>query len=417
MIKQLEVKAFKGFRKFSITPKKVNLIIGANGTGKSNFADLLEFISVCCRFGLKDAIDKFEGLDEVRMKSPGQGRPLAMSIKIVLGHAPYWGIKKAEYLLKLSAEKSLCVDIEELHATVYSRKRGKPNPPAKVNFEQKTTEEISFKREKKSIKIWSKSLGEKPEEFDDDQELVLNAYGKIGNFRTIYEYLGSMRIYNIDSQVAKGSTNGNDSELEKNGSNLISYLRRVIEDTQLRERILKDLREPVPYIQNIVPEKILGYTTLKFAEQDSGLELRAKQMSDGTIRLLGLLSVLRQPVPPPVVVIEEPENALHAYAIRMFLRIAKEVSEEDKFPTQIFLTSHSPAVVDNLLAIDSQQEFQTQCFVTRRVGGAGTIEAAPGSVVSAIAKNLGRPSDFLREGSFDDSPHQLEIEFKKGNIV
>jgi ABC-type uncharacterized transport system ATPase subunit len=40
MITQLNVRAFKGLREFSIAPRRVNLLIGANGTGKTNFADL-----------------------------------------------------------------------------------------------------------------------------------------------------------------------------------------------------------------------------------------------------------------------------------------------------------------------------------------------------------------------------------------
>lgn len=171
---------------------------------------------------------------------------------------------------------------------------------------------------------------------------------------------------------------------------------------------MRDLSYAVPYVSEITPERILGYTTLKFSEIDSKLDLRAKQMSDGTIRLLGLLAVLRQPVPPPVVVIEEPENALHSYAVRMFIRIVKEVSTNEKFPIQVFLTSHSTSVLDDVLGIDSTREVPTQGFVAKRKNGAGTIEPAPIEVLKAIAKNLGRPSDFLREGSFHDGP-QLEL--------
>lgn len=59
----------------------------------------------------------------------------------------------------------------------------------------------------------------------DEDELVLSAYGKLGNFRTISEYIGSMRVYNIDSMLVKTSSNGNDIEMERYGNNLIPFLK------------------------------------------------------------------------------------------------------------------------------------------------------------------------------------------------
>ena len=85
MIKQLEVAAFKGFKSFVMKPKNVNLLIGANGTGKTNFADLLDFLSLTCRIGLKGAFEKYGSLDEVRRMVPGAGRIPVLRSSIELG--------------------------------------------------------------------------------------------------------------------------------------------------------------------------------------------------------------------------------------------------------------------------------------------------------------------------------------------
>lgn len=134
-------------------------------------------------------------------------------------------------------------------------------------------------------------------------------------------------------------------------------------------------------------------------------------MSDGTVRLLGLLAVLRQPSPPPVIVIEEPENALHAYAIHYILKVARQVAMSERNSAQIFLTTHSPTVVDEVLSLEAMRETdgQTACFVTQRKPGEPSIVPAPELVMQAIARNLGRPSDFQREGSFGDAPAQPEL--------
>jgi len=418
VITKLEAWAFKGLKKFIIWPQNINLLIGANGTGKTNFADLIDFLSLTCRFGLKEAFDKHGGLDEVRTKLPGVGSPLSLHFSISLNSDAYRGIKDANYSFTISRKGTLIVDSEELNATVYPRKAGRPTSQEKVKFDTTKPIGIRFKRRRNRIEDWStETLGDKPKVAEDEQNLILNIYGKLSNFRTIFDYLSAMRVYNIDATLAKLSGNGNDTELERNGSNLVAFLKRVIEDEHMRNKLLNDLRNAVPYIKDIVPERILTYTTLRFTEADSKLDFRAQQMSDGTIRLLGLLAILRQTVPPTVVVIEEPENALHSFAVRVFIQIAREVSAAQKLPTQIFLTSHSSSVLDAVLSLEGQSEAHAQCFVTKRRKGSGTIEPVSKAVIQGIAKNLGRPSDFLRDGSFEDLPDQLEFSDEIGRSL
>lgn len=134
MITKLSTWAFKGLREFTIEPKNSNLLIGANGTGKTNFADLIEFISLTARFGLGEAMEKCDGLSEVRTKMPGRGKPPILAVTIELGPDQLRGIKSLRYSFKLDQKKMLVVDEEELDALIYTRLRGKPTPPAKVLF-------------------------------------------------------------------------------------------------------------------------------------------------------------------------------------------------------------------------------------------------------------------------------------------
>ncbi len=408
MLRKLQVSNFKGFRSISIEPAKLNVIIGANGTGKTNFADLIDFLAVACRLGLKVALEKYGGLGEVRTKLPGAGRPPALACTVDIADEPYRGIDSLTYSFALSRAGEVGVHSENLRATVFARSPGRPGRDQKVKYDLSRKLSLSIMRERSNILEWEAGSLDNPQEFDDEENLILNAYGKLNPFQTVAEYIGSMRVFNIDAALAKVSHNGGDTELERDGSNLIPFLKRSIETEQLYEKFLEDLRSAVPYVDTISPERILSYTTLKFSERDSKLEFRAQQMSDGTIRLLGLVAVLQNSPPLPVVVIEEPENALHAYAIRTLVEIARRVSSADKFPTQVFFTSHSPAVVDELLTLESQRERAIQAFVTKRRDGANIMEPAPPEVIKAIANNLGRPSDFLREGSFEDGP-QLEL--------
>jgi len=412
MIMSLQARAFKGLREFNIVPQRVNLLIGANGTGKTNFTDLIAFIASLCPRGLSATLEDFGGLYQVRTRQPGAGTPYKFRIDLTLGEDRSRGIQKACYHFALAQSKEVKVQTETLDAVVYKRTPGRPLRPGFPLFDTEQPVELRYRRRGSTISEWSKSLEPTiSREFDDEQELVLAAYGRLGELRTITDYLSSWRVYNVDAAIAKQSTGGSDTELERYGANIVPYVARMLGDRQIRDQLLSDLQEAVPYIQDIQPGRVLTFQTLRFTEQDTGAEFQLPEMSDGTIRLLGLLAVLRQPVPPAVAVIEEPENAMHAYAIHHFLSVARRVAMADQFASQVFLTSHSPAVVDEVLKVEAMREtnFQTACFVTQRRPESPSIVPAPPEVMKAIAQNLGRPSDFQREGSFGDEPVQLGL--------
>src|SRR5882672_7999995 len=131
MITKIAASAFKGLKRFEIQPTNINLLIGANGTGKTNFVDLIDFISLTCRFGLQEAFDRHGGIDELRTKLSSSGRPPALSVSIELGSDPNRGIKEASYRFSLSPSKSLLIDEEELYAIIYPRSSGRPTAQEK----------------------------------------------------------------------------------------------------------------------------------------------------------------------------------------------------------------------------------------------------------------------------------------------
>ena len=418
MLIQFSAQAFKGLRQFSISPQRMNLLIGANGTGKTNFTDLVSFVAALCQRGLSSAIENAGGLAQVRTRRPGAGPPYRLRIELRLGEDASRGIEDVYYAFELAQSKdAVKVRQETLQATVYKRKPGRPSRAGMPRFDTAQPISLRFRRDHTDIKEWNEALGPPISQFDDPQELILSSYGRLGELRTLTDYLSSWRVYNVDAAMAKRSTGGSDTELDRYGENIAPYLARILRDKATRERLLGYLREAVPYIQNIQPDRVLTFQTLRFTEQDTGSDFQLADMSDGTIRLLGLLAVLRQPVPPAVVVIEEPENALHAYAIQHLVGVARQASMSAEFATQVIFTSHSPAVVDAVLSPEALRETasQTACFVTQRRANAPSIVAAPDSVMKAIAENLGRPSDFYREGSFRDQPVQMELLTNNGD--
>jgi predicted ATPase len=416
MILRLSAKAFKGLRDFTIEPLNVNLLIGANGTGKTNFADLILFLSLLCQRGLTSALDELGGLANVRTRQPGKGTAYKFQIKLSLAEDRSRGIGEVQYSFALGQSNEVRVAEESLEAVVFKRKPGKPALQGVPRFDTNQPIRLSFQRNGRTITVSDalSTIADEAAQFDNPQELLLSALSRLGEVRTISDYLNSWRVYNIDAALAKQARGGSDGELDRLGTNIVPFVAGILKDPGLKRRLLADLREVVPYIESIEPDRMLTYQTLRFRESDqlgTGGEFQLPEMSDGTIRLLGLLATLRQVVPPAVLVIEEPENALHSYAIQHFLRVVRQVATGKEFPSQVFLTSHSPAVVDEVLSLEAQHDTKqrTAGFVTQRKPGEPNIVKAPDAVMRGIAQNLGRPSDFLREGSFGDEPYQLPL--------
>ncbi len=77
---------------------------------------------------------------------------------------------------------------------------------------------------------------------------------------------------------------------------------------------------------------------------DSDIIFGPHQLSDGTLRLMALITVLLQPQLPELIIIDEPELGLHPYAISVLAGLLKSVA----YQTQIIVSTQSVTLVDHL---------------------------------------------------------------------
>ncbi|MFZ1599482.1 MAG: AAA family ATPase, partial [Anaerolineae bacterium] len=89
---------------------------------------------------------------------------------------------------------------------------------------------------------------------------------------------------------------------------------------------------------------IMGGAVLLYVREQGGREVPATRLSDGTLRFLGLLTILLHPAPPPLIAIEEPELGLHPDVIPHIARLLMRASQR----TQLVVTTHSRMLVDAL---------------------------------------------------------------------
>jgi predicted ATPase len=133
--------------------------------------------------------------------------------------------------------------------------------------------------------------------------------------------------------------------LKEDGANLAPFLRRLREsEPTAYRRILETIRQIVPFFGEFVLEPVGNTVLLQWRERYSDIVFGAHQASDGTLRTLALLALLLQPRQdlPDVLILDEPELGLHPYAISVVAGLLKSVAIEK----QVILATQSMTLID-----------------------------------------------------------------------
>ncbi len=126
-------------------------------------------------------------------------------------------------------------------------------------------------------------------------------------------------------------------------SNLGLILNGLTAKRHLREKVLGHLKQLYEGVADLRTTIVSGHVQVHIEEED-GRSIPMTRLSDGTIRYLCLLALLCHPNPPPLIGIEEPELGLHPDIIPEIARLLVDASER----TQLVVTTHSPAFLSAL---------------------------------------------------------------------
>jgi len=205
----------------------------------------------------------------------------------------------------------------------------------------------------------------------DDRLYLVSAAG-LPAFRPVFDLLSSMGFYNLNPDRVRALQPPDKGELlARDGSNLASVLGRLrkVDGGATMRRIEEYLSRIVPGVETVEQVTVGHMETLRFRQQVAGAEhpwrFHAINMSDGTLRALGILVALfqaRMDGKIPVVGVEEPEVALHPAAAGLLRDALREGSRR----VQVIVTSHSPELLDDE-GIEENQLFAVvnQAGITR----------------------------------------------------
>ncbi len=151
--------------------------------------------------------------------------------------------------------------------------------------------------------------------------------------------------------------------LTERGENLALLLSKLRGDS--RQAFVKSLRQIYDGIEDFQVEVGGGRADLFVVERGAGERyIPASRLSDGTLRYMALTAILLDPVPPPLVVIEEPELGMHPDVVLGIGEMLVKASER----TQLVVTTHSRVLVDAL------SDYPSSVVVCEKYDGESILE-------------------------------------------
>ena len=372
-LRRLRLRNFKSIADCDVELNHLTLLVGRNGSGKSNFMDALAFTADALRSSLDHAIRSRGGIDEVRRRSTGH--PHNFSVRLEFGLADG---RAATYEYEIAARRnSFSVKRERLSIV---RLNGTP---------------FGFVAEQGEV---TSNAGVPVPPASTDRLYLVNAAG-LPEFREPYDLLSSMGFYSLNPERMRDLQVPDEGDLlTRDGGNLAGVVARLArEDPRTRERVEQFLFSVVPGITAVEPANLGPKETLLFKQAVKGSKhpwsFYAAAMSDGTLRVLGILiATMQRHV--PLVGVEEPETALHPAAAGELMGALREASVN----TQVLVTTHSPELLD-------QVNFETdRILVVQEESGTTLVGPIDEVGRSAVRDHLYTAGDLLRMDQLTAAP-------------
>lgn len=305
-------------------------VVGRNGFGKSNFTDAFAFLSEAMVSPLQAVIERRGGFSSVAHRSTARGRPMNLTLEVKLRN-PDSDTASAEYFIDLRPRRNSDFEVAA-EACGVARSDGSHD-----RFERRTV---------KGSLVWKSSV-EALAPAVGTNALALPLVGGDMRFRAVFRFLAGMRTYRIDPVALRAMQDPDGGiGLRPDGGNAASVLREIQRKSEgAPSRIRQLLESVVPGTVDVRPKKHGNKLTLEFTQQRAGAEpvrFEAFSMSDGTLRVLGLITAVFQRPAPSLVVIEEPEASMHPGALGAILDVLRLASRS----MQVVVTTHSPDILD-----------------------------------------------------------------------
>ena len=335
-LRRVIIKNYKSLAATKVALEPFTVLVGQNGSGKSNFVDALRFVGDCLNTSISLALQGRGGINAVRRRS--RGHPTHFGVRLVIELEDH-GL--ADYSFEIAARQEGRFEVKGERCVVQ---------PALLSEQYRyQLENGVFTQEFPGIRPKIES-----------DRLALSVVSAVEEFRPVYDFITSMRFYALAPDRIRQLQEPDPGEvLARDGSNAAAVLRELNNrDPERYRRLCRLLEKVVPGTSQAAYVSLGQKATLRF-KQDVGdvapWSFDALSMSDGTLRALGILLAVYQVSAPPFIAIEEPEATIHPAALDVVIDILKDGTAR----SQILVTTHSPDVLDSRKIEDSELRLVT----------------------------------------------------------
>ena len=323
-LSQININNFKSIKEVTIPLNEINVLIGPNGAGKSNFIQFFNLLNNIVSQTLQNYITANGGADSFL----------------------YFGRKKSE---SFSGFISFGLN--------------------GYQFELASTNENNFYFNKE-ITIYQNPVTGNISKLNlangNRETNLIEQYNLVKKKGVVYHILSSMvnwRVYHFHdtSSSAKvkqeGDINDNRS-LRRDASNLTAFLFLLQEKhNDYLLRIENTIRLIAPFFEKFKLEPLaLNNQKIRLEWKHVGSDeyFNASNLSDGTLRMICLITLLLQPNLPDTIIIDEPELGLHPAAIELLVSLIKSITSDNK---QIICSTQSVTFLnhfepENIIVVD-----------------------------------------------------------------
>ncbi|WP_340620361.1 AAA family ATPase [Xenorhabdus siamensis] len=360
MISALAINNYRSIRDLRIVLGPLNVITGANGSGKSNLYRALRLLSETAQGGVVNSLALEGGLDSAFWAGPETFSRTARAGGVVQG-----GVRKEVKRLRLGfatdsfgysislglpepSQSAFALDPEIKQEGIWG---GECYHPAGLLVERKGP--IIRVREGRRWQIVSGHINNFTSMFDQLADPLTAP--EVFHMR---EFIRGWRFYDhfrtdSDAPARKAQIGTRTPVLRHDGRDLAAALQtiREIGDAQLLDESVDDA---FPGALVAISRSTEGLFTIQFQQHGLIRPLSGAELSDGTLRYLLWIAALLTPRPPSMMVLNEPETSLHPELLPSLAKLIIKASSQ----TQVWVISHSPVLIAALKQSSHCQHIQ-----------------------------------------------------------
>lgn len=329
MIERICIQNYKSIQNADIRLGNLNVLIGSNGVGKSNFISFFELVNALLNKRLGSYVLERGGFERFL----------------------YQGQKHSEYLGSL-------IDFANTNAFFFKLKPAIGNKA----FIETSGDFFNWRGEKTKDyeTLWNRTSWDNAVE---ESNILDSPKWRAGYLRN---FLRSFTVYHfhdtsITSSMRRECKIGDNDILRHDASNLAAYLYRLQQNEPQSFKLIEGVvRSIAPYFKGFKLRENpnnKGMISLEWEEKDSDAYLDANSFSDGTLRFIALTTLLLQPNLPDTIIIDEPELGLHPTAINKFAALVRRAAQKK----QIILATQSVNLVncfepEDIIVVDRENK-------------------------------------------------------------